>query len=535
MFSLYGVLTPLVNNIYQLGESAIRSLLASIAMTVLITVVFRRLARDPVKGGLLSTGAILLYFTYGHVTLLLSGAWPGSRFWHTVMLVLWLALFLVWARWIFRHPTSPVFLSNYLNVVGWIVVAFPIFQVLTYGSLPAATQKSLKEYHNEVMAAEGLSALQLKTERLNQPLRDIYLIVLDSYTRADVMEKFYGFDNRPFLQALQERGFYVAESSNANYNKTVFTLASELNMSYLTGLPEHLSPIASANDGTLVYQAAINQFTENEVFRLFREAGYTLTAFDTGDTSTNFTSADVYVSPPGTKAKDLEEAVNQLMLNSAIGQRLPGKARRDAELLEQYFDDRRSHVLYALDHMADKAGSPGPNLVFVHVLCPHSPYVFGPDGEERMGLDPFNPVIGLARDGWRPEYYSDQVAYLNKRVLTAIDEIRAKSRVEPIIILQGDHSNRSYEGPGVPDEETYAMSQYPILNAYFFPGVDASQSLYPTISPVNSFRVVMNDYFGGNLALQGDVAYEFQENVPQSRFVPYCDDHACNALTLQSE
>jgi hypothetical protein len=39
---------------------------------------------------------------------------------------------------------------------------------------------------------------------------DVYYFILDSYTRADLLKEAYGYDNSPFLDALRERGFYVA-------------------------------------------------------------------------------------------------------------------------------------------------------------------------------------------------------------------------------------------------------------------------------------------------------------------------------------
>ena len=77
-----------------------------------------------------------------------------------------------------------------------------------------------------------------------------------------------------------------------------------------------------------------------------------------------------------------------------------------------------------------------------------------------------------------------------------------------MIIVQGD------EGPYPPgtlrdtfDWRTASVDQLRvrigILNAYHLPGVD-TRVLYPTISPVNSFRVVFNAYFGTNLPLLPD-------------------------------
>jgi hypothetical protein len=45
-----------------------------------------------------------------------------------------------------------------------------------------------------------------------------------------------------------------------------------------------------------------------------------------------------------------------------------------------------------------------------------------------------------------------------------------------------------------------------ILNAYYLPNGE-SQFLYPAISPVNSFRIVLNAYFGLNLDLLPDETY----------------------------
>ena len=45
-----------------------------------------------------------------------------------------------------------------------------------------------------------------------------------------------------------------------------------------------------------------------------------------------------------------------------------------------------------------------------------------------------------------------------------------------------------------------------ILNAYYFPG-QKYEGLYGRISPVNSFRVVLNSYFGAKLRLLPDRSF----------------------------
>jgi hypothetical protein len=55
-------------------------------------------------------------------------------------------------------------------------------------------------------------------------------------------------------------------------------------------------------------------------------------------------------------------------------------------------------------------------------------------------------------------------------------------------------------------ENTYLPERMSILNAYYFPK-QAYQNLYPEITPVNSFRVILNQFFGSNLPLLDDFSY----------------------------
>lgn len=52
--------------------------------------------------------------------------------------------------------------------------------------------------------------------------------------------------------------------------------------------------------------------------------------------------------------------------------------------------------------------------------------------------------------------------------------------------------------------------KYGILNAYYLPNVDKdalNSSLYPSITPVNSFRLVFNLYFDADYELLPDKSY----------------------------
>ena len=157
-------------------------------------------------------------------------------------------------------------------------------------------------------------------------------------------------------------------------------------------------------------------------------------------------------------------------------------------------DLRRLRVFSLLENVKKLPQREGNKFVFAHLVVPHLPYTFGPNGEVPafQGKNATQKEVGAA--------YVDQVKFVNKEILKVIDALIQDSEVPPVIIVQGDH------GP-LPDLTEDPLERLPILNAYFLPGIQTDKILYPSISPVNSFRVVLNSYFGQNLPLLEDLSY----------------------------
>jgi hypothetical protein len=126
------------------------------------------------------------------------------------------------------------------------------------------------------------------------------------------------------------------------------------------------------------------------------------------------------------------------------------------------------------------------------LVVPHPPYSFGPNGEAVS----FNDGAPFAE---RATAYSNQALFINREILKVVDALISKSRVPPVIVIQGDH------GP-LPDLALNGEEKMPILNAYYLPGA-AQKKLYPTITPVNTFRIVLDSYFHQNLPLLKDISY----------------------------
>jgi hypothetical protein len=97
-------------------------------------------------------------------------------------------------------------------------------------------------------------------------------------------------------------------------------------------------------------------------------------------------------------------------------------------------------------------------------------------------------------------------------ILVRIEEIVSKSASPLIIVIQGDHGPASMDQPDV-SVDVKARERHSILNAYLLPA-GSSALLYPSISPVNTFRVILNSQLGTDLAMLEDRSFYSQFDTP---------------------
>jgi hypothetical protein len=172
-----------------------------------------------------------------------------------------------------------------------------------------------------------------------------------------------------------------------------------------------------------------------------------------------------------------------------------------------YPDDvLREIILTEFENLGQIADLPGPKFVFAHIVAPHAPYLFTADGEPVRPDGPFTLVEpGVSSGGiGKAARYRDQ-ARVTRQIEDTIEAILRDSSSQPILILQSDHGSgagEEWEGPQAPGLEQRAS----ILNAYLVPS-SCQDSLYASITPVNSFRVVFDCVFGASLLLKPDHTY----------------------------
>jgi hypothetical protein len=163
---------------------------------------------------------------------------------------------------------------------------------------------------------------------------------------------------------------------------------------------------------------------------------------------------------------------------------------------------------FILEQLPQISKDPDPTFTFVHLLIPHVPFVFSKDGN--IVTDPlfYNGKLSWPGDDEHLKLgYANQVEYIDRKIVEIVKTILAQSKTPPIIIIHGDH--------GLLD-----TNRTEILNAYYLPG-DGSLSLYPGITPVNSFRVIFNSYFGTDYPILPDISYN-QSGQPVPETSPAC-------------
>jgi hypothetical protein len=474
-FAAYPVLALLAHNISQVRYTAgIRPLIISVVVTVLLFLLFRLIYRDWDRAAFAAAELTVLFYTYGQVYDQIQKKWkaPSLPFW---LGALWLVLLVLGLAWAGRSKTQFQNAALSLNIVSLGLTLYVAGQ-LVIAVTGSQTSDRPADPHAPVQALHIPSG---------QTPPDIYYIIPDSYGRSDLLNGNLEYNNSQFISDLEKQGFYVAKCSQSNYPRTDISLGSSLNMDYLQNLNEKFDP--KNEDRTQLWESILHSTVRYEL----EGAGYKTVAFATGFAFTEMTSADVYLTP-------LAVWSPMTSFETLLIRTTPLRHLEDVGLvnLEEIDGQRyRERTLLVLDSMDKLAHIPGPKFVFIHLVIPHPPFVFAPDGLPTDPL-PFMDENGIYSQANYYQGYRNQAAFISSQLDQAVSTLLAESSTPPVIVIQGDHAPWLQSG----------SDRFKILNAYYLPG--HNNLLYPTISPVNTFRLIFDTYLGANYPLLDDTSYE---------------------------
>ncbi len=425
LFAIYPILALLAHNISQVAPaSALLPLGLSVVGAGMLLLLVRLWLREWQRAALVTTILLVLFFSYGHIYSYLKGVTVSGiyLFRHRSLAPLWIVLAGLGVWWASRRRSDVQVLTRTLNVVVAVLLIFPLVQVSSgLWKQWRAWEQSRAVVPNPLVGAGDGTA--------GQTSPDIYYIILDDYARSDILKKVYGYDNSAFLASLEQMGFYVADCSQSNYDQTELSLSTELNYDYLSALGDSFVPdnVDRSPLGPLIKDSALRRFLEAR--------GYKIIAFRTGFSWTEWTDADLFLGPQMSKWQ--LDGFQYMWLQTTFGRIL-----LDAEalrMLKSPGDLFRLRTEYDLQELPRIPSIEGPKFVFAHLIVPHPPFVFGPNGEAiSIGSDATADMITPG--------FIDQTIFISKRMLEILPEIIANSPTPPIIIVQGDHGTSAVGG-----------------------------------------------------------------------------------------
>lgn len=511
LFATYPVLALLAANITEVEiQVSIRALVISLSGTILISFLSRVICGSWRRAALVASFLALWFFSYGHLYQIIRKV-PGIGMYlgrHRFLIIIYGVMLVVGLWLIFKRSINVIASTKFMNLIGLVLVAYPVFRIVNH-SLRVSAGKEI---------SQELAVTTLKPHAISGEgdLPDIYYIILDTYTRADALMNDFGFDNSSFLEQLRTTGFYIADCSRSNYNYTQASLSTTLNMVYLPDLDQLLTGFGldTGDVWLLLKQSLVRAQLET--------LGYKTVAFDTGFEWSRIEDADIYLSLSRDPFQlQLIEPFEAMLIKSTLGLFLTDlqnwslltQTNRILEGINEInfpYSNFVESQLFILDQLPKIPSFPGPKFVFVHLLIPHVPHIFGPEGEIITDTRYYGGGLDSAiNDEFFERGYVNEIRFINSRMLAIVKSLISESGTAPIIILQGD--------TGVTKGNWLK-----IFNAYYLRG-EENPKLYSTITPVNTFRLIFDSYFGTDYGLLPDESFfgnDYKNSVPETS--PQC-------------
>lgn len=445
-----------------------------VAGTLVLFGLIALLTKRAAKAGALTSLVVVAFFYYG---LFSAGDWFTAA---------WLVAFVVGLVALVRTRRDLDKLMVVIRVGAVVVAVRPVIDVLRYRSdHPSVAFSDPRLWPSE---------LAQPTPPAGARLPDIYMIIPDDYVRADVLKQYLGYDNSAFIWQLEKRGFLISDQGRSPYSYSEMNIASALNLDYLSRFPSVLGK--QSEDFVTVKRAS----QENRAARLLEGLGYEYVHLDTDEV----TYAD---RNPDISAIATPDSFANLWMQQSILREIGGPLGfNDSATNERFRDTIRSEFSkLGAQESADK-----PKFVVFHTLLPHDPFIFGARGQN-VTFPPDGDHTG--KEGI--PYYVQQLQYLSGKLLESVDQILARAKTPPVVIIQADEGFEV--DPEVFGESAALNIRVKGLTAMYLPGHRRAGLPSPP-NTVNTLRFVFNQYLGTHYPMlpsqshiEGELPFEFKE------------------------
>jgi hypothetical protein len=369
---------------------------------------------------------------------------PYSKIWVKAM-YLYPLFFLFYLGFMVKSYHKKLFTLNYfINLLMIIYCTWEVFVLI-----------KTEQHKTEIVS---------KTTQIKpcENCADIYFILVDAYTNSTSLQKYWNYDNTPFLDSMKKQGFFHSKNAKSDYNKTVQTLSSMLNMKKL---PENLEgEFRNRREQAALFES-INY---NEVTKLLTAKGYellNLSLFRVADIKPTFTHNQqiLYTSLPG------------FLFSKSFYYKIIMPLLKKIDLRTY----NSSHIFETTNTLKTHIQKPHnrPQFAYLHLLCPHEPYLFDSTG-----------YIGKkAEKVAEKTAYLNQIKFINKHLIDIVKYIQTKGNPNAIILISGDHGFRKLE-----KEPEKTIESYTTTTLFYFPKQNY-QNLHDSMTSVELFKAVLKE------------------------------------------
>ncbi len=408
--------------------------------------------------------SFIIFFSYGHVHNLISS---NLELRHFYLLTIFLAFFVISVYYFIKTKRKLDNAIKITNAIGIILIVISGMNIISDNIVGNTSIDFIDTSSN------------INTNQISDK-PDVYYIIVDAYAGKDVLTNYFGYDNNEFISFLEENNFHVVPHALSNYHTTALSLSSSLNMQYLDCVEnskvtrEEFRESESCFGPSIAYDMVQN----NKIMKKFNQEGYTIINSYSGlEPTRNF---DIAFS-------NLCGRYSGIM-NSELTITLIGKSILNPIYVKLFEDVKRDQILCVLSELEEVHKKYDKSIfVFAHLMLPHHPYIFGPNGESVSPEKMEAGWEGLEND---KDGYLNQVKFVNKKLKQIITTIIDESPIPPIIVIQGDHGLKSkINNMNNPTNEEF-HNRLSIINAYHIP--TTNELPYENITPVNSFRKIYN-------------------------------------------
>lgn len=292
--------------------------------------------------------------------------------------------------------------------------------------------------------------------------RNIYIILLDQYSGQNILEKKFNFDNKEFISALQQEGFYVFPKMYSNYNYTYASIPTILNLDYIENT--NYSKGSDVINNSLIYKLA----KQNNYETIFQK-------------SYVFDIKSKYID----NVYSQEQNYNFMYINLFLGNSIFKNE------ITKFVPNTSQDIFYYPKNINKK------HFVFEHVMLFHPPFIYNKDGSKL----PIEYNLNIDHG------YFPNLQYHNKEVINYIKYLKSiNAQNPPVIIVTGDHGMRA---------DDIFESNFSTFTAYFSPEQNYTH-IKKSKTLLNFFINFVNYEFHTNIPNKTDkLEYVIQTNPNQ--------------------